>query len=79
MHKQHPQHPQHRTRAIRLALAPGVPGPLESGDGFGPQLLASDVNGDGRADLTAIAAQEDDPAGAAWHLPGATFGSALTG
>lgn len=52
--------------------SPGVPGAVESVDSFGSQLLASDVNGDGHADLTAIAAQENDPAGAAWHLPGAT-------
>lgn len=51
--------------------SPGVPGALEGTDNFGSQLLASDVNGDGRADLTAIAANENDPAGAAWHLPGA--------
>ncbi|MEU2582796.1 FG-GAP repeat protein [Streptomyces avermitilis] len=51
--------------------SPGVPGAMESIDSFGSQLLASDVNGDGHADLTAIAAQENDPAGATWHLPGA--------
>ncbi|KAB1143227.1 hypothetical protein F7R91_25820 [Streptomyces luteolifulvus] len=51
--------------------SPGVPGTNESVDNFGATLLASDVNRDGRADLTAIAAQENDPAGAAWFLPGA--------
>ena len=49
----------------------GVPGANEAGDSFGSTLLASDVNHDGRADLTAIGAQENDPAGAAWFLPGA--------
>ncbi|MEU6140122.1 FG-GAP-like repeat-containing protein [Streptomyces sp. NPDC047081] len=49
----------------------GVPGASEAGDSFGSTLLASDVNHDGRADLTAIGAQENDPAGAAWFLPGA--------
>ncbi|MFC8517762.1 FG-GAP-like repeat-containing protein [Streptomyces sp. NPDC057257] len=51
--------------------SPGVPGVSEAGDSFGSTLLASDVNHDGRADLTAIGAQENDPAGAAWFLPGA--------
>lgn len=49
----------------------GVPGTSEAGDSFGSTLLASDVDRDGHADLTAIGAQENDPAGAAWFLPGA--------
>ncbi|MGW0627104.1 hypothetical protein [Streptomyces sp. NPDC002758] len=49
----------------------GVPGAVEAGDRFGETLLASDVNHDGRADLTAVADQENDPEGAAWFLPGA--------
>ncbi|MER5874509.1 FG-GAP and VCBS repeat-containing protein [Streptomyces sp. NPDC001910] len=58
--------------ATQLTQAsPGVPGSLEGGDVFGATLLASDVTHDGRADLTAIAANENDPAGAAWFLPGA--------
>ena len=52
--------------------SPGVPGSVESGDRFGWNLLASDVNHDGHADLTAVADGENDPEGAAWHLPGAT-------
>jgi hypothetical protein len=52
--------------------SPGVPGSVESGDSFGSALLASDVDHDGRADLTAVADQENDPSGAAWFLPGAT-------
>ncbi|MFE6756703.1 FG-GAP and VCBS repeat-containing protein [Streptomyces sp. NPDC057684] len=61
------------TGAVALTQdSPGVPGTMEAADRFGAQLLASDVNGDGHADLTAIAAQENDDAGALWHLPGAT-------
>ncbi|MEU6088496.1 FG-GAP-like repeat-containing protein [Streptomyces sp. NPDC047085] len=52
--------------------SPGVPGGTEAGDSFGKTLLASDVNHDGHADLTAIADQENDPEGAAWFLPGAS-------
>ncbi|MFD4141734.1 hypothetical protein [Streptomyces sp. NPDC058572] len=51
--------------------SPGVPGSAESVDGFGSQLFASDVNRDGRADLSAVASQENDDAGGLWHLPGA--------
>jgi hypothetical protein len=60
------------TGAVQLTQdTPGVPGSLEGLDNFGSNLLASDVTHDGRADLTAIAANENDPAGAAWFLPGA--------
>lgn len=52
--------------------SPGVPGSVETGDSFGSALLASDVDHDGRADLTAAARQENDISGAAWYLPGAT-------
>ncbi|MFD7812431.1 FG-GAP-like repeat-containing protein [Streptomyces sp. NPDC059785] len=51
--------------------SPGVPGALEGGDRFGSRLLTSDVDRDGRADLTVIADNENDGSGAAWHLPGA--------
>ncbi|MGP4012020.1 FG-GAP-like repeat-containing protein [Streptomyces sp. 4N124] len=58
------------TGAVRLTQdSAGIPGANEWGDGFGSTLLASDVNRDGRTDLTAIGAQENDPAGAAWFLP----------
>ncbi|MEU4034308.1 FG-GAP-like repeat-containing protein [Streptomyces collinus] len=61
------------TRAVFLTQdSPGVPGALEAGDGFGRTLLASDVNRDGRADLTAAADGENDPEGAVWFLPGAS-------
>jgi hypothetical protein len=60
------------TGAVHLTQeSPGVPDASEAGDGFGAALLASDVTRDGRADLTAIADQENDPAGAVWFLPGA--------
>lgn len=51
--------------------SPGVPDTREGGDTFGRTLLASDVNRDGHADLTAVADQENDPEGAVWFLPGA--------
>ncbi|MFF7751954.1 FG-GAP-like repeat-containing protein [Streptomyces sp. NPDC007971] len=61
------------TRAVFLTQdSPGVPGATEGADGFGHTLLASDVNRDGHADLTAIADGENDPEGAAWFLPGAS-------
>ncbi|MFG3011895.1 FG-GAP and VCBS repeat-containing protein [Streptomyces cinerochromogenes] len=60
------------TRAVFLTQdSPGVPGAVEGADGFGHALLASDVDRDGRADLTAVADNENDPEGALWHLPGA--------
>ncbi|MFC5799948.1 FG-GAP repeat protein [Streptomyces formicae] len=52
--------------------SPGVPDQVEFGDNFGLSLLASDVNRDGRADLTAVAGQENDPEGAVSFLPGAS-------
>ncbi|MFE1308436.1 FG-GAP and VCBS repeat-containing protein [Streptomyces sp. NPDC058755] len=61
------------TRPVFLTQdSPGVPGTLEAGDNFGDTLLASDVNHDGHADLTAVATQENDPEGAVWFLPGAS-------
>ncbi|GAA1935168.1 FG-GAP repeat protein [Streptomyces durmitorensis] len=60
------------TGAITLTQdSPGVPGASESIDGFGATLLATDIGADGRLDLTATASQENDDAGALWHLPGA--------
>lgn len=61
-----------------------VPGASETGDGFGQQVVLSDLNGDGKADLTAAAPLEDGTytdSGAAWVLRGATGGlttSAIT-
>ncbi|MGW5866190.1 FG-GAP repeat protein [Streptomyces sp. NPDC055239] len=53
------------TGAITLTQdSPGVPGASGSMDGFGATLLASDIGADGRLDLTATAAQENDDAGA---------------
>ncbi|MGW2746880.1 FG-GAP-like repeat-containing protein [Streptomyces sp. NPDC001450] len=61
------------TRPVFLTQdSPGVPGTLEAGDNFGDTLLASDVNRDGHADLTAAAVGENDPEGAVWFLPGAS-------
>ncbi|MEV1022162.1 FG-GAP and VCBS repeat-containing protein [Streptomyces sp. NPDC050264] len=55
----------------------GVPGASEKGDQFGLQVLLSDVDGDGLADLTAAAPLEDGTfkdSGAAWVLRGAAGG-----
>ena len=49
--------------------SPGVPGHAESGDRFGSGLLLSDVNRDGRADLTAAAIGENGT-GMVWTFPG---------
>ncbi|GGO42792.1 FG-GAP and VCBS repeat-containing protein [Streptomyces lasiicapitis] len=57
-------------RAVHQDSA-GVPGERKDANTFGAALLASDVNGDGRADLTAASSTADDDAGAIWHLPGA--------
>ncbi|MFD7705214.1 FG-GAP-like repeat-containing protein [Streptomyces caelestis] len=42
---------------------PGVPGGNEEGDGFGGEVLLSDVTGDGRADLTVGLPWENDSNG----------------
>ncbi|MEV5609098.1 FG-GAP-like repeat-containing protein [Streptomyces sp. NPDC052225] len=55
----------------------GVPGASESGDMFGLQVLLTDVNGDGLADLTSAAPLEDGTykdSGAAWVLRGTKSG-----
>ncbi|WP_030685609.1 FG-GAP-like repeat-containing protein [Streptomyces sp. NRRL B-1347] len=49
----------------------GVPGTRETANSFGEALLATDVNGDGRADLTIASSQANADEGAIWHLPGA--------
>ncbi|MGW6021458.1 FG-GAP and VCBS repeat-containing protein [Streptomyces sp. NPDC055099] len=59
-----------------------VPGVSESGDTFGTEVKLSDVNKDGRADLTAGAPLEDGTtkdSGAAWLLRGAGSGLTTTG
>lgn len=60
----------------------GVPGAAEKGDKFGSQVLLSDTNKDGKADLTVTAPLEDGAyadSGAAWHLRGAAGGLTVTG
>ena len=42
---------------------PGVPGGNEEGDGFGGEVLLSDVTGDGKADLTVGLPWENDSDG----------------
>ncbi|WP_405657568.1 FG-GAP and VCBS repeat-containing protein [Streptomyces sp. RK9] len=61
---------------------PGVPGASEAKDRFGHRVLLSDVDGDGRADLTVTAHGEDGTyrdSGAAWVFPGARGGLTATG
>ncbi|WP_055563112.1 FG-GAP-like repeat-containing protein [Streptomyces atriruber] len=61
---------------------PGVPGASEKGDKFGSQVLLSDTNKDGKADLTVGAPDEDGTyadSGAVWHLRGSASGLTTTG
>ncbi|WP_330304990.1 MULTISPECIES: FG-GAP-like repeat-containing protein [unclassified Streptomyces] len=62
----------------------GIPGTAESKDQFGSFVLLTDVNNNGRADLTAAAIGEAVTGttvrtGAVWRLPGATTGLTGTG
>ncbi|MGI8329252.1 FG-GAP and VCBS repeat-containing protein [Actinomadura scrupuli] len=58
----------------------GVPGTAERSDRFGDDLALADVNGDGRADLTAGAAGENGYEGAVWVFTGSSAGiSVATG
>ncbi|MFE0178895.1 FG-GAP-like repeat-containing protein [Streptomyces sp. NPDC059002] len=60
----------------------GVPGASEGLDEFGSEVLLSDTNKDGKADLTVSAPLEDgtyEDSGAVWHLRGATGGLTVTG
>ncbi|MFC9506207.1 FG-GAP-like repeat-containing protein [Streptomyces sp. NPDC057002] len=57
----------------------GVPGDNEAGDGFGSRLLLSDLNGDGRKDLTVAALGEDDGSGALTTLLGSDTTLTVTG
>jgi hypothetical protein len=57
----------------------GVPGTAEKNDAFGGGLSAANVTGDGKADLTVGAPQEDGTEGAVWIFRGAAGGIAATG
>lgn len=59
-----------------------VPGVSENDDNFGEEVQLTDVNKDGRADLTVGVPQEDGTtkdSGAAWLFRGATTGLTTTG
>ncbi|MFC9684184.1 FG-GAP-like repeat-containing protein [Streptomyces sp. NPDC056948] len=56
----------------------GVPGENEAGDGFGSRLLLSDLNGDGRKDLTVAALGEDGGSGALTTLLGSDLTLTVT-
>ncbi|WPO73119.1 FG-GAP-like repeat-containing protein [Streptomyces sp. KN37] len=60
----------------------GVPGVSETGDDFGRQVSLTDLNKDGKADLTATAPGEDGTyadSGALWNLYGSASGLTTTG
>ncbi|MEU5579652.1 FG-GAP and VCBS repeat-containing protein [Streptomyces huasconensis] len=60
----------------------GVPGVSEAGDDFGRQVSLTDLNKDGKADLTATAPGEDGTyadSGALWNLYGSASGLTTTG
>ncbi|QEV18626.1 hypothetical protein CP975_15000 [Streptomyces alboniger] len=60
----------------------GVPGVSEAGDDFGRQVSLTDLNKDGKADLTATAPGEDGTyadSGALWNLFGSATGLTTTG
>ncbi|MGW5472385.1 FG-GAP-like repeat-containing protein [Streptomyces chartreusis] len=52
----------------------GVPGTAETADRFGASVRLSDLNGDGRADLSVGADGENHPAGSIYNLRGAASG-----
>ncbi|MBA4860981.1 VCBS repeat-containing protein [Streptomyces sp. PSKA54] len=52
----------------------GVPGTPESADRFGASVRLSDLNGDGKADLSVGADGENHPAGAVFSLRGSASG-----
>jgi hypothetical protein len=58
---------------------PGVHGVNETGDGFGSQLLLSDLNGDGKKDLTIAALGENGGNGALTTLLGTSINLTVTG
>ncbi|MPY63726.1 FG-GAP and VCBS repeat-containing protein [Streptomyces spongiae] len=57
----------------------GVPGTAEANDFFGTAVRLSDLNGDGKADLSVGAPGENDANGAVWNLRGASSGVTTTG
>ncbi|MXM64917.1 hypothetical protein GR925_16090 [Streptomyces sp. HUCO-GS316] len=57
----------------------GVPGDNEAGDGFGSRLLLSDLDDDGRKDLTIAALGEDGGSGALTTLLGTDTTLTVTG
>ncbi|MDC0767605.1 FG-GAP and VCBS repeat-containing protein [Streptomyces sp. HD] len=56
----------------------GVPGTAETADRFGASVRLSDLNGDGRADLSVGADGENHPAGAIYSLRGSASGVTTT-
>ncbi|MFH8775459.1 VCBS repeat-containing protein [Streptomyces sp. NPDC017958] len=57
----------------------GVPGTAEDNDFFGSAVRLSDLNGDGKADLSVGAHGENDSDGALWSLRGSASGIRTTG
>ncbi|MFJ9815780.1 FG-GAP-like repeat-containing protein [Streptomyces sp. NPDC101151] len=56
----------------------GVPGAAEDNDFFGSAVRLSDLNGDGKADLSVGAHGENDSDGAVWSLRGSSSGIGAT-
>ncbi|WP_028799251.1 FG-GAP-like repeat-containing protein [Streptomyces sp. 142MFCol3.1] len=57
----------------------GVPGTAESDDYFGSEVKLSDINADGRAELSVGAYGENAGAGAVWYFKTTTSGITATG
>ncbi|QNA73881.1 hypothetical protein C8250_019895 [Streptomyces sp. So13.3] len=58
---------------------PGIPGDSVERDRFGERLTLSDLNNDGKADLTVCGPEDDRNMGSAWILPGTAEGLRATG
>ncbi|MFD7478192.1 FG-GAP and VCBS repeat-containing protein [Streptomyces sp. NPDC059837] len=54
--------------------SPGIPGAAEAGDRFGSSVRLLDINGNGYADLSSAAWNEDKSNGAVWELRGRPTG-----
>ncbi|MEU2779844.1 FG-GAP repeat protein, partial [Streptomyces sp. NPDC007162] len=54
--------------------SPGIPGAAEASDRFGSSVRLLDINGNGFADLSCAAWNEDKSNGAVWELRGRPTG-----
>lgn len=58
---------------------PGIPGESVTRDRFGESLLLTDVNNDGKTDLTVCGHEDDRNRGSSWNLLGTAEGLSTTG